>query len=261
MAKGFDCSTPLTAATAAAFKSDGYDFVCRYLVPSGWKRLTLEEAELISANGLQMVSVFETTADRALGGSAAGLQDGATAVQVAAQLGQPEGSAIYFAVDFEATSEQMQEVIEYIRGADEASPGFLTGVYGSYAVIEAVRAAGACTHFWQTYAWSYGAKADEIHLFQYENDIMVNGIAIDRNESYGNEGWWIKEQSTPGEDDVMQLEQWQWKMLGDSLDGLYHNGLIGDYTWAEKAYKGELKQSELAWLNTIISARQNGVQV
>ncbi|MDF2721847.1 MAG: hypothetical protein K0Q59_1522, partial [Paenibacillus sp.] len=63
--------------TATLFKSDGFEFVCRYLVPYGWKRLTLEEADLISASGLNIVSVFETTADRALGGREAGLADGA----------------------------------------------------------------------------------------------------------------------------------------------------------------------------------------
>lgn len=261
MAEGFDCSTPLTAATAAAFKSDGFEFVCRYLVPSGWKALTGEEADLISESGLYIVSVFETTADRALGGRAAGLNDGAVATRTAAQVGQPEGSAIYFAVDFDARPSQMQTVLEYIRAAGETSPGFFTGVYGSYAVIEAAKAEGVCSRYWQTYAWSYGAVADGIHLFQYENDIIVNGIAIDRDRSFGNEGWWKKGQPIPGEEDDMQLEQWQWKMLGDSLDGLYRKGLIGDYRWAEKAYKGEMKASELAWLNTVITARQNGVQV
>lgn len=261
MALGFDCATPLTVTTAAAFKSDGYEFVCRYLVLSGWKMLTLEEADLLSSSGLRIVSVFETTADRALGGRQAGLQDGAAAVQAARQVGQPDGSAIYFAVDFDADAAQMPTIIEYIQAAGEASPSFLTGVYGSYAVVEAMKASGACTHFWQTYAWSNGAKADFIHIYQYENDIVVNGVQIDRDESYGNEGWWWKGDLVPGEDDDMQMEQWQWKMLGDSLDGLYRKGLIGDYTWAEKAYKGEMKQSELAWLNTIILARQNGIDV
>lgn len=58
--------------------------------------------------------------------------------------------------------------------------------------------------------------------------------------------------------DTMQLEQWQWKMLGDSLDGFYRTGLLGDYTWAEKAYKGLLTQVELTWINSILIARQNG---
>ncbi|GGA14320.1 hypothetical protein GCM10008018_69010 [Paenibacillus marchantiophytorum] len=54
MTKGFDCATPLTANTAAAFASDpdGYKFACRYLVPSGWKALTKAEAELINQAGL-----------------------------------------------------------------------------------------------------------------------------------------------------------------------------------------------------------------
>ncbi|GAA3408413.1 DUF1906 domain-containing protein [Paenibacillus hodogayensis] len=267
MTKGFDCATPLTAATAAAFRGDGFEFAGRYLVPSGWKRLTKEEADLISASGLNIVSVFETTADRALGGRAAGLADGATAVKTAADIGQPEGSAIYFAVDFDATSSQMPAVIEYIRAASEATPNFVTGVYGSYAVVQAVRAAGACSRFWQTYAWSNGAKADFLHIYQYENDVVVNGIGIDRNESFGSEGWWSKrkeeeeEGEGKGEDDLMQLEQWQWKMLGDSLDGLYKKGVITDYRWAEKAYTGTMTQSELAWLNTIVFARDKGIQV
>jgi N-acetylmuramoyl-L-alanine amidase len=63
------------------------------------------------------------------------------------------------------------------------------------------------------------------------------------------------------DDDMMKLEQWQWQMLGDSLDGLYHKGLFGDYGWAQKAYKGELTQTELVWLNTIIYARQQGVNL
>lgn len=166
MTKGFDCSTPLTAQTAAAFVKDGYSFVARYLVPSGYKALTKSEADRISQAGLQIVSVFETTANRALGGRSAGLADGATAVQVAHQLGQPAGSCIYFAVDFDATSAQMATVVAYIQAASEATPEYTTGVYGSYAVMEAVKKAGACSRFWQTYAWSGGKNP---HSFTFIN--------------------------------------------------------------------------------------------
>ncbi|NOU85071.1 DUF1906 domain-containing protein [Paenibacillus sp. LMG 31460] len=190
MTKGFDCSTPLTAQTAAAFVNDGYLFVARYLVPSGYKALTKSESETISEAGLQIVSVFETTANRALGGRSAGLADGATAVQVAHNLGQPPGSCIYFAVDFDASSAQMPTIIAYIRAASEATPEYTTGVYGSYTVMEAVRNAGACSHFWQTYAWSGGKKANFINIYQYLNDVVEHGIGVDYDDSYGNEGWW-----------------------------------------------------------------------
>lgn len=190
LSKGIDCATPLTSAVASAFKSDGFEFACRYLVPSGWKRLTKEEAVTINQAGLQVVSVFETTADRALGGRAAGLVDGRTAALTADAVGQPQGSTIYFTVDFDATSSQMPVVVDYIRAASEATPAFTTGVYGSFAVVEAVRAAGACSKFWQTYAWSGGRKADFLHIYQHMNDISVNGIQVDLNDGYGNEGGW-----------------------------------------------------------------------
>lgn len=72
-----------------------------------------------------------------------------------------------------------------------------------------------------------------------------------------------KLRSTTGEEegDTLKLETWQWKMLGDTLDGLYRKGVIGDYSWAEKAYTGKLTASELAWLNTIVFGRQAGVEV
>ncbi|MDD9266034.1 DUF1906 domain-containing protein [Paenibacillus sp. GCM10023248] len=194
--KGFDCATPLTAKTAVLFAADGFQFAARYLVPaSSWKALKREEAEALNKAGIDIISVFETTADRALGGRAAGLADGATAVQVAKQVGQPIGSCIYFAVDFEARASQMATVIEYIRAASEATPDYTTGVYGSYAVIEAVYAASACSHFWQTRAWSYGKVSDKANIYQYDCGpqglgLTLNGIGVDLNESFGNEGAW-----------------------------------------------------------------------
>jgi hypothetical protein len=67
------------------------------------------------------------------------------------------------------------------------------------------------------------------------------------------------------EDEEMQPmkfdDDWQWKLLGDALDGLCKQGLIHDYKWAEKAYTRQLTQTELSWLNMIVYARQNGVEV
>ncbi|MGO4496439.1 DUF1906 domain-containing protein [Paenibacillus sp. 2RAB27] len=205
MTKGIDCATPLTTKTAAAFALGGFSFAARYLVPSGWKALTKTEADIINQAGMDIVSVFETTADRALGGRAAGLADGATAVKVAQKVGQPAGSCIYFAVDFEATKAQMATVIEYIRAASEATPEYTTGVYGSFAVIEAISKAGACSRFWQTRAWSYNKKSAAANIYQYDCGpqglgLTMNGIGVDLNEGYGNEGAWnnLKE-----EDEIM----------------------------------------------------------
>lgn len=195
MIKGFDCSTPLTAKTAEAFFDSGYLFVARYLVPSGWKALTKDEAELIAEAGLDIVSVFETTGNQALGGRTAGINDGYTAVEVAKQVGQPPGSCIYAAVDFEASQAQMNTIIEYIKGFSEATPEYTTGVYGSYAVVDAVWKAQACSRLWQTRAWSYGAQHPYANVYQHDCGpqglgLSMNGISVDLNEGYGNEGAW-----------------------------------------------------------------------
>jgi len=190
MSKGFDCATPLTASTAATFAADGNEFVCRYLVPSGSKQLTKEEADVISSAGLQIISVFETTADRASGGSANGHADGLSALQVAQSMGQTEGSTIYFAVDFDAGLSDMDTIEAYIRSAAAATPRYPTGVYGSYAVVTEMKKRGACSHFWQTYAWSNGQVANGIMIFQNQNDITVHGIGVDLDVGYGNEGGW-----------------------------------------------------------------------
>ncbi len=71
-----------------------------------------------------------------------------------------------------------------------------------------------------------------------------------------------KECTTEEDDMPMKFEHdWQWKMLGDALDGFYKKSLLSDYTWVEKAYKGQLSSAELAWLNTIMFARQQGVEI
>lgn len=258
--KGFDCATPLTEATAAAFKADGMEFVCRYLVPSGWKALTKAEVDLICAAGLQIVSVFETAADRALGGYAAGLADGATAVKVADQIGQPEGTTIYFAVDFDAASAwEFAQVVDYIRGASLATPNYRSGVYGSYDVMGVVQSAGAGSMYWQTRAWSRGQVADGIHIYQYDCGpsglgLPMHGIQVDLNEGYGDYGGWTINQKILEADDLNELKLTTegWGTLALSLQKAYDEGLLGDYTFVAKASSGELTRSELDVANNLI---------
>jgi len=45
-------------------------------------------------------------------------------------------------------------------------------------------------------------------------------------------------------------------MLVTALKDLHERGLFSDKTWIEKAEKGTLTVSELAWLNTIVLTRK-----
>lgn len=57
------------------------------------------------------------------------------------------------------------------------------------------------------------------------------------------------------EDDTLQLTQSQQMMLVATLEDLIKRGTITDKQWVDKASKGTLTVSELAWLNTIILSR------
>ncbi|MEK0312491.1 DUF1906 domain-containing protein [Cohnella sp. 56] len=204
MPKGIDKATPFTAAQAKTLAAAGYEFAARYLVPPSyaWKRMTSDEAKLITAAGMQIVSVFETTANRAASGADAGRNDGAAAYAEALAVGQPKGTAIYFAVDYDAQQRDYDNIEAYLKAAAKQTTGYKTGVYGSYAVVEEMAKRGACTHFWQTYAWSKGKRSSRANILQYKIDTKVSGIALDLNESYGNEGWWNANPPAPPEEEI-----------------------------------------------------------
>lgn len=65
---------------------------------------------------------------------------------------------------------------------------YKVGIYGSYNVMQAVK--GKVDYYWKTYAWSRGHVADFIHMHQFENDVKVAGVAIDRNDIKKEPGHW-----------------------------------------------------------------------
>jgi hypothetical protein len=190
--RGVDCAVPLTGATARALAAAGYLFAARYLVPPAyaWKRLTRAEADEITAAGLQIVSVFETTANRPAGGAVNGEADGAAALKEAQLIGQPPGSAIYFACDYDASSKDYDAIEAYLWAAAAEIEEYVIGVYGSYAVVEEMARRIPGIRVWQTYAWSRGKKSAKANIWQYKNDVREAGHPVDLNESYGGEGWW-----------------------------------------------------------------------
>lgn len=196
--KGIDCAVPLTAEKAKAMYAAGMRFACRYLVPESmaWKRLTRAEAEAITAAGMKIVSVFQRGQKDAAGGAANGSRDGKAAYQEAKLIGQPEGTAIYFAVDYDAQPKDYDAIEAYLRAAGTAimgnvpAKGYYLGVYGSYAVVEEMSKRIPGIRVWQTYAWSGGKRSAKANIYQYLNGQILAGHTVDFNDGLGNEGWW-----------------------------------------------------------------------
>lgn len=182
MMQGVDYSAGYTAQVPAALVKHGYAFVMRYVSHAGNpKNIGPVELTALHAAGLGVGIVFETTAERALHGEAGGKHDAHAAHEQLAALGLGR-AAVYFAVDFDATGTQMDTVLEYIRGAASVLGGDRTGVYGGISVIDACAAAGACTFFWQTSAWSHGKISPHAHLYQHIYDRTIAGVQLDIND-------------------------------------------------------------------------------
>ncbi|MED5019345.1 DUF1906 domain-containing protein [Paenibacillus chibensis] len=230
--KGIDCSTRVTAAVAKKFKADGVSFIGRYVTPGSWKSVTKEEAETIIAAGLQILSVFERTADRTKGGAANGAEDGKRAYAHVRSIGQPIGTAIYFAVDYDAPASQHNNIEAYLRAAAKEIPGYKIGVYGSFSVIEAMAIRGAASYFWQTLAWSRGLISAKANVYQKQIDVGANGIMVDWNDQYSDAGLWgaavqqppVKEETKVQERDINQVSPWAEKDWQEAKDNGYLDG-------------------------------------
>ncbi len=110
---GLDTTIELTRH-AQALRAQGYDVALRYYSNNASKNLSLGEARALSGAGQAYRMAREV-------------------------IGQPFGSAIYFAVDYDPTQADIDGVIgNYFTGvhaafyvANEGQPSYRTGIYGS----------------------------------------------------------------------------------------------------------------------------------
>ncbi|WP_340701346.1 DUF1906 domain-containing protein [Brevibacillus borstelensis] len=252
--KGIDCAVPLTAEKAKKMSEASMRFVCRYLVPASmaWKRLTRPEAEAITAAGMKIVSVFQRGTKDVAGGAVNGTRDGKAAYQEAKLIGQPEGTAIYFAVDYDAQPKDYDVIEAYLRAAAKELAGYLVGVYGSYSVVEEMARRGACSKFWQTYAWSKGRLSLAANLHQYKNGQTLVGHQVDLNDGLGGEGWWDTnpQRVVYGNQNSLKLEHWEREEGLKAIDSLAAKGFLKN----PERWKSRLEEnpssilSELPWL-------------
>lgn len=138
--------------TIAQIKATGAHFVARYFSTDATKNLQASEVVSYPAAGLSIVTVWETTAGRALAGFAAGVSDAKAAELQRKGTGLPSTHVHYFAVDQDTTWAKVQA---YFQGVVSVIGMARTGCYGGYSVIQGAYAFGI-RYLWQTSAWSKG---------------------------------------------------------------------------------------------------------
>lgn len=186
---GIDCATRLNLTNVQSLKISGVLAVGRYLgYKQGWtKSLSPDEVQLIFAAGLDIFLIWESNPiNRSYFTYDQGAADAKQAVIEAEFLSAPKGAAIYFAVDYDAQAGDMSSIQDYFNGVKDGLGGqFLTGVYGSYAVMNGILA----DKYFQTYAWSNGQKAPN-HIYQYNNNIYLAGVFVDQDYVNEDAGLW-----------------------------------------------------------------------
>jgi hypothetical protein len=166
LAQGIDL--PIDARDVSMeLKGRRLDFVARYYrdPASRWPALSADEARMVSAAGMRLVAVWESHSHRPDYFSyASGYSDAMTAYRQAKTISQPAGSAIYFAVDFNAQDPDIHgPVDQYFRGVAagfaamaSSPPDYRVGVYGSGAVCDYLKRARLAQYAWlsNSTAWS-----------------------------------------------------------------------------------------------------------
>ena len=158
------------------------------------KGLTRRELDQLHAAGLDVAVVFQQRggAEGNLGdlSAANGTRDAKRALELAAAMAQPAGSAIYFAVDHDyfRTSELTQVAAYFQAVRAELDSDFRCGVYGSGAVGRMLKRAGLVDFVWLAAAtgWSGTRQAlegGEWTLFQkyLEKRSDIGGFIYDGN--------------------------------------------------------------------------------
>ena len=143
----------------------GVSTVIRYYSQNKAKRLGPAEAQALAEAELSVVTIYQ---DRNGGGKpggdiadlapARGTADAQRALQQAAAVGQPAGSTIYFAVDWDFVNKaQLAQITGYFEAARAELDGqYKLGIYGSGLVTKVVHKAGLVEHVWlaQSTGWT-----------------------------------------------------------------------------------------------------------
>lgn len=190
--KAIDCATKLNSTMATGLKQAGFLYVGRYLGdPSRWKTLEPAEVNALKSAGLKIISIWETApTKRSYFSVEQGKEDAREAFKWARAVGQPEGTAIYFTVDYDAQKADFDEIKSYFKAVAETLSGYKIGAYGSYDVIETLSATSYVDYFFQTYAWSDGRQSIYANLYQYKNGQSLAGVTVDFDEVKKAIGEW-----------------------------------------------------------------------
>ncbi|SHN62009.1 Peptidoglycan-binding (PGRP) domain of peptidoglycan hydrolases-containing protein [Butyrivibrio hungatei DSM 14810] len=256
--KAFDTATRLTEAQANFFKSNGYTDVGRYLTNTvnGTldKKMTLEELKAISNAGLKVFPIYQTRGNNVgyFTNSSQGHSDAKEALKAAHDLFFPYGTTIYFAVDYDVKTADIEKyIVPYFRNIKAVLDGtYKIGVYGPRAVCNILASHGLTSSSFVAdmssgFTCNIGQPMPKNWAYEQVVEVTQGGIGIDRcNISPASTGVLINFPSSETEDEKRKekLIIYTANTIRENegnYDGIDENGIlsIGLLQWrASRAY-------------------------
>lgn len=171
-----------------ALKRAGVVGAIRYISPDTAnfpsKRLKLAEVQAAAQNSFWLGTVWEVMGNAAEMTAATAKIHADLAIHAAQAVRQPTGSAIAFAVDYDAPESDFEKIEAYFTEVHQAckNDGYLTTGYGSEAVIKFLLGKGLIHFQWLAGApgWSDSrfAKGEDINQTNAGN-VTVAGLPVD----------------------------------------------------------------------------------
>lgn len=166
----------------ASLRNAGFIGVIRYVGIGGlWKRLTAAEYKDLTAHQLQVLTIAENSGADAEGGYSAGRANAQAAQADITNLGLPGNTLIFAGVDSNKVA--ASDAVDYVHGFRDVLGVARTGVYGFDYVINAVKADGSASVFWQ--AGHPPAPGAGVHFWQRNGSngepasATVDGVTCD----------------------------------------------------------------------------------
>ena len=169
----------------------------RYYSSRAWKRLTPSEASQASAFGFDLFTVFEDSGKPDLTVDS-GVADGQIALGQAKAVGQPEGSAIYFALENLPSGYHSSDIPGlklYAEGVAAVLKGkYRVGIYSNGSTLSALLEAGLCEFAWLSASRGFEGSREfyRSRRWQLAQDPRIDqdwgGLSVDVNEANGKFG-------------------------------------------------------------------------
>ena len=144
-----DFMRPLNSAQAQLLVNNGREIVGRYITGGENKKLTLDEMQILYDAGLKIFPIYQTSNNyKEYFTTARGNRDATYAYNALRDLRFPFGTIVYFAVDFDATIDDIDDyILPYFQAIKNKFTSFgankyRIGIYGPRYVCTSVREAG-----------------------------------------------------------------------------------------------------------------------